>query len=592
MHSCARRWLIALGITAGAFGVAVAAQSAEKLYSDRKAQEVELRAELARFVPGEVAGSGSSRVAEPRDASRDLLRRIRNSIKGYEAIARQYPRSGYSDNALWQAGVLSSDLFWQFGEAQDRANAVRLFARLKAEFPTSSLLVRIPGQTNRLQAAAASPARPPVASASSPPTATRGTIPPPTIRTSVPATTLKVIRREALSDALRVTLELERETFFSEQRLDNAARLSIELRDTQPTDALEGVTITFPDDIVRQARVEREAPNRTRVTFDLQGAARHSVYTLYNPYRIVIDFERTGPPARTPVVVATAPLPAHTAPAARTPTAAPAASRKGAVPTPPAPPATAARNGAGGFSLSRQLGLGVSRVVIDPGHGGRDPGAQIQDLDEAEVVLDIALELERLLSRDPQVEVVLTRRTDTYVALEERTAIANKSGADLFLSIHVNASANQAARGFETYFLNFASNPEAEAVAARENAGSAKTMSNLPEIVKAIALNNKIDESRDFARMVQRSLQERLKKADPAARNLGVKQAPFMVLIGATMPSVLVEVSFLTNRNEASLLRSTVHRRQIAEALLAGIMNYQRSLKRSPELRSASESGR
>ena len=112
-------------------------------------------------------------------------------------------------------------------------------------------------------------------------------------------------------------------------------------------------------------------------------------------------------------------------------------------------------------------------------------------------------------------------------------------------------------------------------------------MSNLPEIVKAIALNNKIDESRDFATMVQRSLQERLKKADPAARNLGVKQAPFMVLIGATMPSVLVEVSFLTNRSEATLLRSENHRRQIAEALLAGIMNYQRSLKRTPELQSA-----
>jgi N-acetylmuramoyl-L-alanine amidase len=124
-------------------------------------------------------------------------------------------------------------------------------------------------------------------------------------------------------------------------------------------------------------------------------------------------------------------------------------------------------------------------------------------------------------------------------------------------------------------------------VAARENAGSSRTMSSLPEIVKAIALNNKIDESRDFARMVQRSLQERLRKADPAARNLGVKQAPFMVLIGATMPGVLVEVSFLTNRSEATLLRSGNHRKQIAEALLAGIMNYQRSLKRTPELQSA-----
>jgi N-acetylmuramoyl-L-alanine amidase len=582
MRNSVRCLLVALALAGGAFSVAVTAQSAEKLYSDRKAQELELRAELARFAPTDVVGSGFSRTNEPSDTSTDLLRRIRDSIKGYEAVARQYPRSGYSDNALWQAAVLSSDLFWQFGEAQDRANAIRLFARLKAEFPTSSLLARIPEQTRRLQAAAATPARPPVAPPA--PTATR--VATPAAATRVPGTTLKVIRREVLADALRVTLELERETAFSEERLDGATRLSIDLRDTQATEALRGATITFPDDIVRQARVEREAPNRTRVTFDLQGAARHSVYTLYNPYRIVIDFERTAPAAKTPIVVAAAPLPSKNVPAGKTPTAAPLASRKGAVPTTPAP-ATAARNGAGGFSLSRQLGLGVSRVVIDPGHGGRDPGAQIQDLDEAEVVLDIALELERLLGRDPNVEVVLTRRTDAYVALEERTAIANKSNADLFLSIHVNASANQTARGFETYFLNFASNPEAEAVAARENAGSVKTMSNLPEIVKAIALNNKIDESRDFATMVQRSLQERLKKADPAARNLGVKQAPFMVLIGATMPSVLVEVSFLTNRSEATLLRSENHRRQIAEALLAGIMNYQRSLKRTPELQSA-----
>ncbi len=585
MRSFARRVVIASVLLAGAFNVGVTAQSAEKLYTDRMAQEAELRAELTQFASNDGVAD-SSGANEPSAASTNLVRRIRNAIRGYEAIARQYPRSGYSDNALWQGAVLSADLFWQFSEAQDRANALRLFAWLKAEYPTSSLLRRIAGYTTRLQAASATPART-AAAVSRPPSATRGATPPPPTRTAVPAATLKVIRREVLPDALRVTLELERETVFSAARPENAGRLSIDLRNTQAVEALRGTSLAFPDDVVRQARVERVAADRTRVTFDLLGAGRHSIYSLYNPYRIVIDFERPAAPAKTPVVVATAPLPSNAAPAARIPTTAPSAPGKGVAPATPPPPSTAARNRAGGFSLSRQLGLGVSRVVIDPGHGGHDPGAQIRDLDEAAVVLDIALELEQLLTRDPNVEVILTRRTNTYVALEERTAIANKSGADLFLSIHVNASANQSARGFETYFLNFASNPEAEAVAARENAGSAKTMSNLPEIVKAIALNNKIDESRDFATMVQRSLQERLRKADPAARNLGVKQAPFMVLIGATMPSVLVEVSFLTNRNEATLLRSQSHRKHIAEALFAGIMNYQRSLKRTPELRSS-----
>jgi N-acetylmuramoyl-L-alanine amidase len=231
--------------------------------------------------------------------------------------------------------------------------------------------------------------------------------------------------------------------------------------------------------------------------------------------------------------------------------------------------------------LSRQLGLGISRVVIDPGHGGHDPGAQVRGLNEAEIVLDIALRLERLLLKESGVEVILTRRTNAYVALEERTGIANRSpGADLFLSIHANASADRGARGFETYFLNFAANPEAEALAARENAGSARRMGHLPDIVKAIALNNKIDESRDFATMVQASMNELLRKADPNARNLGVKQAPFMVLIGATMPSVLAEVSFLTNRDDATLLLSQSYRQQIAEALLAGIMRYGGSLKK------------
>jgi N-acetylmuramoyl-L-alanine amidase len=241
-----------------------------------------------------------------------------------------------------------------------------------------------------------------------------------------------------------------------------------------------------------------------------------------------------------------------------------------------------AANSSGSFSLSRQLGLGIARIVIDPGHGGHDPGARARGLNEAELTLDIALRLEKLFAGQSGVEVVLTRRTDMYVQLEERTAIANRAGADLFLSIHANASDAPAARGIETYFLNFAANPEAEAVAARENASSAKTMGSLPDIVKAIAMNNKIDESRDFAAMVQRSLYDKLRTANKDVRNLGVKQAPFMVLIGATMPSVLAEISFMTNRQEGALLKTDAYRQQIAEALYQGVMRYQQSLKKAP----------
>jgi N-acetylmuramoyl-L-alanine amidase len=249
-------------------------------------------------------------------------------------------------------------------------------------------------------------------------------------------------------------------------------------------------------------------------------------------------------------------------------------------PPPPAPPSA---NANGGFSLSRQLGLGVARIVIDAGHGGHDPGAKARGIEEADLVLDVALRVEALL-KDAGVEVIMTRRTNTFVALEERTAIANRAGADLFLSIHSNASASDSARGVETYFLNFASNPAAEAVAARENAGGARTMRNLPDIVRAIALNNKIDESRDFAAMVQTSLHTKLQKTNKNVRNLGVKQAPFMVLVGATMPSILAEISFITNRQEAALLKTDKYKQQIAEALFAGVLKYQQALKKVPAI--------
>src|SRR6185503_2015041 len=240
------------------------------------------------------------------------------------------------------------------------------------------------------------------------------------------------------------------------------------------------------------------------------------------------------------------------------------------------PPAV---NGRGKFSLSRQLGLGVARIVVDPGHGGYDPGAINDGVAEADVVLDVAMRLERLLTQQPGVEVVVTRRTNVYVPLEERTAMANRAGADLFLSIHANASEDDRARGIETYFLNFAPNPAAEAIAARENAASARTMRQLPDIVKAIALNNKLDESRDVATLVQSAMMERLKRANKRVKDLGVKQAPFVVLIGATMPSVLAEIAFLTNHQEATLLRGSTYRQQIAEALFNGVLRYQRSLK-------------
>ncbi|MQA30142.1 MAG: N-acetylmuramoyl-L-alanine amidase, partial [Luteitalea sp.] len=221
---------------------------------------------------------------------------------------------------------------------------------------------------------------------------------------------------------------------------------------------------------------------------------------------------------------------------------------------------------------------------IDPGHGGQDPGARASGLAEAELVLDIALRLEKLLAKVPGIEVVLTRRDDRYLALKERTAIANRESADLFLSIHANASTNTQARGVETYFLNFATNLSAASVAARENAVSGQAMATLPDVVKTIALNNKLDESRDFATYVQRAMIVKLTAANKAVRDLGVKQAPFVVLVGAAMPSVLAEVSFLTNPQEARLLKGAAYRQRIADALFDAVRKYQAALKSTPRV--------
>ncbi len=257
----------------------------------------------------------------------------------------------------------------------------------------------------------------------------------------------------------------------------------------------------------------------------------------------------------------------------------------GAVRTPDPPPAAAAPPGdaaAGDLSLARQLGLQVSRIVIDAGHGGGDPGAHHNGLREADVVLDIARRVAQGLESQPGVEVVMTRTDDTFVPLRARTALANEVGADLFLSIHANASRNSKAHGVETYFLDFALDPEAERVAARENLAAGGKMKDLQNLLEAIAANSKLQESRDFAGTIQRAMVNALREVNGEVRDLGVKQAPFFVLIGARMPSVLAEVSFLSNRREADLLATDAYRDRIADALVEGVLRYRKTLDPVP----------
>jgi len=230
---------------------------------------------------------------------------------------------------------------------------------------------------------------------------------------------------------------------------------------------------------------------------------------------------------------------------------------------------------AGDRSLIRALGLKIGRIVIDPGHGGHDTGTIGPDgLLEKDLVLDVGRRLGKLLDTRMGAEVIYTRKDDAFIPLETRTAIANQERADLFVSIHANSSRDSNARGVETYYLNFTSSPEALEVAARENAVSEKSIHELGDLVKKIALKEKIEESHEFASNVQQALHSGLAGKNSSIRDRGVKKAPFIVLIGANMPSILAEISFVSNPTDERKLQTPEYRQRIAEFLYRGIAKY------------------
>jgi len=239
------------------------------------------------------------------------------------------------------------------------------------------------------------------------------------------------------------------------------------------------------------------------------------------------------------------------------------------------PIAAAPPTSTGETSLVRALGLKINRIVIDAGHGGHDSGTLgVGGIREKDVVLDVALRLGKLLHDRLGAEITYTRSDDTFVPLETRTAIANKAQADLFISVHANSSPEAAVRGVEVYYLNFTSDPDAMRVAARENAVSSKSVHDLSDLVKKIALKDKIDESKELATDVDSSLFTGLEKGNASLHNRGVKKAPFVVLIGANMPSILAEISFVTNQQDAAELKKPEYRERVAESLYAGVAHY------------------
>jgi N-acetylmuramoyl-L-alanine amidase len=259
------------------------------------------------------------------------------------------------------------------------------------------------------------------------------------------------------------------------------------------------------------------------------------------------------------------------------------ASKEGRAAKPPEGGSIAQPTHRGEHSLTRTLGLKIGKIVIDPGHGGHDTGTVgPTGLNEKELTLDVALRLGKLIEQKLGAQVVYTRTDDTFVPLEERTALANQAKADLFISIHANSSDDSSARGIETFYLNLTDSEEARQVAARENAFAQASIHDLQDLVQKIARNEKIDESRELAVEVQAGLAKRLQRASRGQKNRGVKRAPFVVLLGANMPSILTEISFISNPGDEAALKKGEQRQRVAEGLLAGITRYLENLGSAP----------
>ena len=420
-----------------------------------------------------------------------------------------------------------------------------------------------------------------------------------------------------------MTIGLEKGVKFDAQRIENPDRIFFDLRDTTLPPSLLGKTFDVDDSLLKKIRVAQFQPRKSRIVLEVADGSEYTTSLLSDPPRLIIDIrgsevqsksvsspnipdkKATKPtlvvsnnPKRTVVeadgddddsTVTVAKLdPPQLAPAAKPPVALP-----GPAPALPTlaksssrskrrPPAVvfpdvreASPTANGDRSLIRALGLKIGKIVIDPGHGGHDTGTiGPNGLEEKDLVLDVGRRLGKLLQARMGADVVFTRKDDTFIPLETRTSIANQEQADLFVSIHANSSRDRDARGVETYYLNFTSSAEALDVAARENAASDKSIHELQDLVKKIALKEKIEESREFASNVQRALHTGLAAKSPGIRDRGVKKAPFIVLIGANMPSILAEVSFVSNPGDERRLQTSDYRQRIAESLYRGISKY------------------
>jgi N-acetylmuramoyl-L-alanine amidase len=559
-----------------------------------------------------------------------------NAADTYAFLIHDYPTSKHVADAMLRLGSLQKD---QLG---DLASAGKTFQEFEKKFPHSphkreaqealaEISLRRSAETGESVARNSVPpaaAPTPVKVESAAPALSSSPAPDlhKTLSGGEPARLVAVprvqkIRTNVTADSTEVIIDLEDSVQFVSGRITNPDRIYFDLHAARLAPAVAKTDVHVSGELLTKVRVAQNQSGVVRVVLDVDGVKDYAVSLTKKPTRLVIELYSSvnrgkSSPTETakntkskPSGVATqvaeadvsssSPIPtaANSEPVAGTTEATTTAPIAKALPEPSKTSLTKPANSKskpdlvqpvaapmptrdGQSTLTRTLGLKINRIVIDAGHGGHDTGTiGPTGLMEKDLCLDVALRLGKIIEQKlPGADVVYTRSDDTFIPLEERTRIANEAKADLFVSIHANSSPDHGARGVETYYLNLKGSPDAMEVAARENAVSQEGIHDLEDIVKRIARTEKIDESKELAEDVQDSLSKRIQKTAKPVRDRGVRKAPFVVLIGADMPSILTEISFLSNPADEQLLKKPDHRQHIAEGVYQGVSSYLQSL--------------
>lgn len=386
---------------------------------------------------------------------------------------------------------------------------------------------------------------------------------PPVSEATIPQTQAAALvvemRRWSNPDYTRIAVTLDREAKFEFHQLPQLPgssappRMYIDIFSARIGPGVKDISIG--DGLLKTARIAQYRPDIVRVVLDLDSLKDCKTFTFSDPFRIIIDVkgERRAELSR-PMETVLAPLPV---------------------------PAIKPDRGEEKPKPAAKTVIGkIRRIVVDAGHGGHDPGATgAKGTKEKDIVLLIALKLADKLREDLGLDVVLTRSTDVFLELQERTAIANQVGADLFVSVHANASLNRGASGIETYYLNLAKTEKAAQLAAKENGTSLEKVSLLQAVLFDLMANYKLNDSAYLAEEVQKSVYRKVGGQYQGVKNLGVKQGPFYVLVGATMPSILVETAFLSNEREEERLNDPAYQEKTAEGIMEGIRGYINAVK-------------